>query len=362
MANTAVRQDKLRKFVCELESTVGTFEFSPGAPSGTEPIYPCRASSRLGPSDAEAISNADALDGHAVAIASTRGASGMGGTIETEIRDYSGSLAFPPHVKQLLASGLGCSHDGGANTITLTPSTKPLANWPGNTAGDRDPASMSIAEVLIDNATADELVPCRGAVLASKIVVDSGGIMTVSSDITGLVVGSEFCDFNNTDLSGFGGLISGQGVDPVVVKGATVTVNYVDDSGSTAITTTRLRTIEVDLAPTITRIEDPSAAEGWGVSPVFYDDAISVTLSFADSSAIAEDICVGYFSQRGFLDVTIQITTGTGRYVELSMPFVQYDATRETDGGARMFSLTGRAVRQQFGDTTDALTYVWKYA
>ena len=370
MANAAgVRQDKVRFFVADLEAAVGTFEFNPSSPSGSELRVPARAESRLMPVDGDVIDNSEALDGYAGAIASTRGAVGMGGTLVTELRANSATNVFPTHVKQLLASGFEASAYSNP-TLTLIPSTKALTNWPGETGGTRSPASMSIAEVLIDNNTKDEWVGAMGAVLATKINLNTNGLVTYESAITGQVADDLFLDVSDTNLSGFGAEPSGQGVDPVVVKGATLVVKYYDDdthsSGST-ITPDRFRNLAIDLAPTITRVEDPTATNGFAVSPVFFDGAIGVTLEFADSSdydnsVTSGTIMAGFKSQRGFLSIELTLTLSdltVDQTIKYTLPRIQYDAERANAEGARAFTFTGRAVRPQRGSSDNMMTVTY---
>ena len=222
MANSAgVRQDKVKFFVGDLETTVGTFLFNPSSPSGSELRLPARGESQLMPVDGDVIDNSEALDGYAGEIASTRGAVGMGGMLVTELRSNSVTNVFPTHVKQLLASGFEATSYSDP-TLVLNPSTKALTNWPGETGGTRSPASMSIAEAMIDNNTADEWLGAMGAVLATKINLGTNGLVTYESTITGQVAGDLFLNVSDTDLSGFGDDPSGQGKDPIVVKGATL--------------------------------------------------------------------------------------------------------------------------------------------
>ena len=374
MADSAgVRQDKTRFFVADLEAAVGTFEFDPSSPSGSELRIPARGESKLMPVDGDVIDNSEALDGYAGAIASTRGAVGMGGTLVTELRANSATNVFPTHVKQLLASGFEASAYSDP-TLTLIPSTKALANWPGETGGTRSPASMSIAEVLIDNNAKDEWLGAMGAVLATKINLGTNGLVTYESAITGQVAADLFLDVSDTDLSGFGAEPSGQGVDPVVVKGATLVVKYYDDnshSSGTTITPDRFRNLAIDLAPNIVRHEDPTATNGFAVSPVFYDNAIGVTLEFADSSdyggspaVTSGTIMAGFKSQRGFLSIELTLTLSdltVDQTIKYELPRIQYDAERSNAEGARAFTFTGRAVRQERGNNDEPMmkvTYV----
>jgi len=386
MADSAgVRQDKTRFFVADLEAAVGTFEFDPSFPSGSELRIPARGESKLMPVDGDVIDNSEALDGYAGAIASTRGAVGMGGTLVTELRANSATNAYPTHVKQLLASGFEASaYDAGAVTLTLIPSTKALTNWPGEDVavgpagdgtnpGQRHPASMSIAEVLIDNNTKDEWLGAMGAVLATKINLGTNGLVTYESAITGQVADDLFLDVSDTDLSGFGAEPTGQGVDPVVVKGATLVVKYYDDdshSGSgTTITPDRFRNLAIDLAPNIVRHEDPTATNGFAVSPVFYDNAIGVTLEFADSSdyggspaVTSGTIMAGFKSQRGFLSIELTLTLSdltVDQTIKYELPRIQYDAERANAEGARAFTFTGRAVRPQRGSSDNMMTVTY---
>ena len=372
MADSAgVRQDKTRFFVADLEAAVGTFEFDPSFPSGSELRIPARGESKLMPVDGDVIDNSEALDGYAGAIASTRGAVGMGGTLVTELRSNSATNVFPTHVKQLLASGFEASAYSDP-TLTLIPSTKALTNWPGETGGTRSPATMSIVQAMIDNNSKDEWVGAMGAVLATKINLNTNGLVTYESAITGQVADDLFLDVSDTDLSGFGAEPSGQGVDPVVVKGATLVVKYYDDdthsSGST-ITPDRFRNLAIDLAPNIIRHEDPTATNGFAVSPVFYDGAIGVTLEFADSSdydnsVTAGTIMAGFKSQRGFLSIELTLTLSdltVDQTIKYELPRIQYDAERANAEGARAFTFTGRAVRQERGNNDEPMmkvTYV----
>jgi len=269
--------------------------------------------------------------------------------------------------------------------VTLIPSTKALTNWPGESAavdpsggadagtlGNRYPCTMSIVQAMIDNNTKDEWVGAMGAVLATKINLNTNGLVTYESAITGQVADDLFLDVSDTDLSGFGAEPSGQGVDPVVVKGATLVVKYYDDdthsSGST-ITPDRFRNLAIDLAPNIIRHEDPTATNGFAVSPVFYDGAIGVTLEFADSSdydnsVTAGTIMAGFKSQRGFLSIELTLTLSdltVDQTIKYELPRIQYDAERANAEGARAFTFTGRAVRQERGNNDEPMmkvTYV----
>ena len=363
MANSAsgVRQDKLRRVVADLETTVGAPVLNPGLPTGSELEFPARADSRLAVGDGDAISNSDALDGLAGEVASTRGAIGRAGTLVTEIRDYTGQDAFPPFIKQLLASGLECTQ--ASTAVTLFPSTKAITNWPGNTPGARSPASMTIAEVLVDNNTADEFTATSGGVLKSKLILGTNGLMQVSSEIVGLVVSNELLNVGDNDLSGFGAVPSNQGEAPIVMKGATWAINYVDSSGSTALTVARPKGLEIEFNANIVRIEDPTATNGYATAAIFWDEAPTVTIEFADSASLAEDIMAGFYSQTGFLDINVAIDTVSGgaRHLTVDVPRIQYDAERTNGDGARMFSISGRAVREKNGDTTAPLTIVWDY-
>jgi len=371
MANAAgVRQDKVRFIVGDLETTVGTFLFNPSSPSGSELRLPARAESRFIPTDAEKIDNSEALDGYAGSIASTRGAIGMGGTLVTELRANSVTNVFPTHVKQLLASGFEASAYSNP-TLTLIPSTKALTNWPGETGGTRSPASMSLVECLIDNNTADEWTGIRGAVLATKITLGTNGLVLYTSEITGLVYNNLILDVSDTDLSGFGAEPTGQGKDPIVVKGATLVVKYYDDgshsSGST-ITPDRIRSMEIDLAPNIIRIEDPTADEGFAVSPVFYDGAIGATFEMADSadydnSVTAGTIMAGMKSGRGFVSIELTLTLDSSfsvdQTIKYELPRIQYDAERANADGARAFTVTGQAVRPERGSSANMMTVTY---
>jgi len=367
-----VRQDKTRFIVGDLEAAVGTFEFDPSSPSGSELRLPARAETRFMPTDADLIDNSDALDGYAGSIAGTRGAIGMGGTLVTGLRANSSTNVFPTHVKQLLASGFEASAYSNP-TLTLIPSTKALTNWPGETGGTRSPASMSLVECLIDNNSADEWTGVRGAVLATKISLGTNGLVLYTSEVTGQVVGNLILDVSDANLSGFGAEPSGQGNDPIVVKGATLVVKYYDDdthSSGTTITPARIRNLEIDLAPNIIRIEDPTADEGFAVSPVFYDGAIGATLEMADEAdydgagnVTAGTIMAGMKSGRGFLSIELTLTLDSSftvdQTIKYELPRIQYDAERANADGARAFTVTGSAVRPQRGSSANMMTVTY---
>jgi len=376
MANSGgVRQDKVRFIVGELEAAVGTFEWTDPSTDTGAPKLPARAESRFLPTDAELIDNSEALDGYAGSIAGTRGAIGMGGTLVTELRANSATNAYPTHLKQLLASGFEVS-DYSDPVVTLVPSTKAITNWPGDSTavgpagdgvnpGQRSPASMSLMECLIDNNTADEWTGIRGAVLATKISLGTNGLVLYTSEITGLVENGLILDVTDTDLSGFATEPSGQGDIPIVVKGATLVVKYHDEdthSGGTTITPARIRNLEIDLAPNIIRIEDPTADEGFAVSPVFYDGAVGVTFEMADEadydgSVTAGTIMAGMKSGRGFVEIDLTLTLSdltVDQTIQYHLPRIQYDAERANADGARAFTVTGSAVREARG--TDPAT------
>tara|TARA_R110000796_G_scaffold174847_1_gene291836 strand:+ start:719 stop:1888 length:1170 start_codon:yes stop_codon:yes gene_type:complete len=384
MANSAgVRQDKVRFIVADLEETLGTFVFDPtdatnGGPNNGTLVsslrLPARAESRLMATDADVISNSEALDGYAGEVASTRGGMGMGGTLVTEVRSNAVANVFPTHVKQLLASGFqATSYTGGTFTLVLDPSTKALAAWTyPETGAVKNPGAMSIAEVLIDNNTADEWTGVRGAVLATKINLPTNGMVTYESGITGLVQNDVILDVATVDLSGFGGEPADQGNIPAVVKAATVAITYYDDdtyASPKTITPDMIRDLSIDLAPNIIRVEDPTATNGYTISPVFYDGAIGVNWTWADSSGYGGSpavtsgaIMAGMKSQRGFISIAVTLTlldTTTDQTIKFSAPCVQYDAERANASGARAFQFTGKAVRRNRGDNTSPFTVTY---
>ena len=383
MADSAgVRQDKVRFFVADLESTVGTFLYPDPPSATTAPRIPARGESKLMPVDGEVIDNSEALDGYAGAISSTRGAVGMGGTLVTELRANSSTTVFPTHVKQLLASGFEATSYSGT-TLVLNPSTKAIANWPGETGGTRSPASMSIVECLIDGpgladasrtGSKDEWLGAMGAVLATKINLGTNGLVTYESAITGQVAADLFLDVSDTDLSTFGAEPTDQGKDPIVVKSATLAVKYTDDAtphSSVVMAPDRFRNLTIDLAPNIVRVEDPTAANGYSVSPVFYDNAIGVTLEFADSSvynagAITSGVVMaGFKSQRAWLSIELTLTLdsslSTPQTIKYDLPRVQYDVERANAEGARAFTFTGRAVRAERGASLSPFTVTYNH-
>jgi len=374
MANAGgVRQDKTRFIVGDLESTVGTFKFDPSSPTGSELRLPARGESRLMPQDGEMISNSEAIDGYAGAIAATRGAVGMGGTLATELRGNSATNVFPTHVKQLLASGFEASAYSNP-ALTLIPSTKTLTNWPGETGGTRSPASMSLAECLIDNNTADEWVGVRGAVLSTKINLSTNGLAIYESAVTGQVVNDLFLDVSDTDLSGFGAEPTGQGAIPAVVKGATMVIKYWDDnthSSGTTITPAGVAELAIDLAPTVSRVVDPTATNGFTTAPVFYDGAVGVTLRFADSSDYsgsglgAGTLMAGFKSGRGFLSVALTLTLAefstANQTIKFDLPCIQYSAERDAQDGGRAFSFTGEGSRRNRGSSTPVITVTYTH-
>jgi hypothetical protein len=324
----------------------------------------------LAATDAEMISNAEAIDGLAGSIASTRGAIGMGGTLVTELRADGPTIVFPWHVKTLLASGFEASAYASP-ALTLIPSTKALTAWASETGGIKSPASCSIVEAMIDNHTKDEWTGAMGAVLATKINLSTNGLATYESTITGQVANDILTNVAPTSLSGFGGIPTNQGTDPIVVKGAALVIKYIDDDSPSGVVITpdRFRNLEIDLAPNIVRIEDPTAANGFAVSPVFYDGAIGVNLQFADSSdydnsVTGGTIMAGFKSGRGFLSIELTLTLDdltVDQTIKYSLPSVQYDAVREDAEGARAFTFTGSAVRTNRGSTTSPMTVVYTH-
>ena len=361
MASTTLRQDKTRRILAEPETVVGTFE---SFASGGGRILPALDSSRVTPQDVEDISQSEALDGFAGEVASTRGAAGMGVTIACEMRDYSGDNAFPPWVIMLLGCGFEATHSDP--TLTLIPSTKAVADWPGESAGARSPCSLSVAEALLDNGTADELVPLRGGTGSAKIMLATNGRVAVEATLMGQVVGSEFLDLDYAgfpDLSAYGTRVPGESVNPIVVKSATLVVNYVDDSGATLLSVDDFRELEIDMGFVVDRVVDPEASEGYAPTKPFAETAPAVTLKFADTASLAEDIMAGYFSGRGFLSIVLTLTldSGTPRNVVITIPRVQYEASREALNARRMFAFTGKAVRAEIGNATSPVTIAYTY-
>jgi len=370
MANASnVRQDKVRFIVGDMEAVNGTFVWTDPSTDTGAPKLPARAESRFLPTDAELIDNSEALDGYAGAISGTRGAIGMGGTLVTELRANAAATLWPTHVRQLMASGFECSAYS-ASAATLIPSTKAVAGWANEDREAKNPGTMSLMECLIDNNSADEWTGIRGAVLATKISLGTNGLVLYTSEVTGLVENSLILDVTDGDLSGFASEPSGQGNIPAVVKGATLVVKYHDDDGETTITPSRIRNLEIDLAPNIVRIEDPTAAEGFAISPVFYDGAIGVTFEMADEAdydgggnVTAGTIMAGMKSGRGFIeiDLTLTLDSDLGQTIQYEIPRIQYDAERANADGARAFTVTGQAVRQNRGTSTSPITVTYTH-
>jgi len=365
MADLVYRQDKTRRIIIDPEGTVGSVETLSG---GAGVIIPALASTRVAPEDVESISQSEALDGYAGEVASTRGAAGMGSTIACEVRDYSPSgggdaIAFPPWAKIALACGFEAAHTGGSKLLVFSPSTQPVSDWGGESAADSPPCSLTVADIMLDQSTSDdpdEAVFMRGATGSLKIMARTNDRLTVEGAFKGLVVANKFLDNDTTDdFSGYGTRATGESVDPLVVKGVTLTAEYRDTSDD-SVTLYDLRDFEIDMGAVVERPFDPTATEGYGVAQPYHDTGPSVSFTIADTAAIAEDVMAGYYSGRGFFRIQLAWSLGVGSWT-LNVPRIQYDATRQAQGAGRAFAISGKAVRSYAGDSTAPVTISYVY-
>lgn len=348
------RNDKTRRIIIAPESTVGT-----DALTSSAIIIPALASTRVQATDVETVSNADALDGYAGEIADTCGATGMGAEVTCEIRDYGDDNAFPPWLLLLLACGWEATHATSPNRIILTPAAKNPTDWPGDTAGDRSPIALSVGEVLLADGVSDEIAKMSGAVGSAKLQLMPNGRMAVVATMSGLVVDSKLIDVDTADLSAYGARVSGEAVDPLVMRGFTTTLQYVDDAGTTALAVRDLRSLELDSAATVERAV--GGADGYAPATAWHNSRMPVTMQFADLASLSEDVMAGYYSRRGFLALNVSKSLGGSRSLSIALPAIQYDATRDAQNGRRMLSIAGGAVRRQAGSSTAPATITWTY-
>lgn len=338
------RQD-LRRFVLAPETTIGTYLATNGVILPVAPGYSFNIAN-------DRVTLDGVADGYAGGVASVRTKRRWEG--ELAVYMYDGDTnPFPAWMLVLLASGWQATYSGGV--FTLTPSTKPLTNWPGFTAGDRSPCAVSMTEVLLDNATNDRRGQAASCTFATKIKVMRNEPITFTAALLGLIPsGSDGYSYTDTDASDVGALSATQGTQPVVCAPSSISATWKDDTGSiSGAALLGCEGFELDLAPTHELIA--GGANGYAPASVVY--AASGTLTLTVEASRTDDF---ELPDRTYLDLSVTETLASGAKWVIDLPHIEIlDRKFSNNAGKLVAEYTCAVNRSGFGDSTSPVTITY---
>lgn len=335
MANSNVLQSKNKRLVFEPETTFGTFA-TLGVNSFLVPAE--EIAMDLSARGTKMISRSGINDGYAGGVRMAPGSFGGSLSFKTEIFDIKGEN-IDTYLGLLLAA---CGHQrketsAGSNIWEFEPSQAAIANYSAETAS---PIGLSFG--LLQDAgagsTNDFAQYMTGSVGKAQFEFNAGERAMLKLDFVGktgkMIV-------NGTSAYAVGTFPSGSAT-PLVVKDITAT--FVDSS-SAPIDTIALSSFTLDSGATTPDVLDPTQENGFGNSPVLFDDAPTVNFSLGATNA-NNLIFLQSFKSGNPITISITLDGLAGRSYKLDIPLAQFeDVQFEDSDGYLTYTVVAKAVR-----------------
>jgi hypothetical protein len=352
MAQTEVRQSKLRRAVLGSETTVGTVVDLTSAgvniPAIGEPVIAWDRGTGV-------IPRANTADGRAGSVRGAVGSKAGSFAIECEVQAVDTEI-WLPWVRLFLGCGHAADVTTGTGTVVLTPSTAAIAAFTGST-NDQAPGSLTLASVYDTAGVADSAEYLRGCTGAARISWDAGDRLRVAAACKGLVVGSSLIDISDTNLQNVGTWTQGL---PLVAVGATLTLT--DTSDAQAISAVDLASFTLDSGASV---PDVAAYDtyGFGVSPVLFNDAPTVEFQIASTAGAngTDKRFVEAIYDGRLFSLTAAFAAG-GNTVTISVPYMEVAGAPRADAdGKAALTISARCVRATLGDSAApySITYIY---
>lgn len=355
MANGLARQTKLWRIAIKPETTLGTFTESSSL------NVPMVSGWTLTPDRGTGIiQRADVTDGRAGSVLGSPGSYGwsLSGDQEVQIEE---DTIWLPWVWTLIACGHKADVTTGSGIVTLTPTFQTQSGYTGGT-DDQSPGSLSAIAIYDTNGTADAAQRVRGLTGSAQIKWTAGSRMMIGAALKGLVYetggASQMIDYADTSLTDIGTWET-QNLPRVALSAVTT---FTDLSDSSTLALEDFQEFTLDSAATVPDIASPATLNGLGVSPVFWNDAPTLTMSIAASQAADLDFFAGWRDGRLFSMSTVYGVAGSNQ-ITLAVAALQLAGppTRQDAEGKDRLALTFRCVRAELGSTADLYSLVYKY-
>lgn len=352
MANANVHQTKLKRLVFENEATPGTKE-TLDADSVTIPAFDVSIDRSRGTGQ---ITRAATLDGFAGAQANVPGSFGTNLSFSSEIHD-EGAIAMPSWARLMVGCGFR-AEDNGSTTTILTPSTQQIAAYSGP---DYNPNSLTFGLATFIDTEDDTQQDCFGATGACTWTLNSGERAQIDFTFVAKNSGS-FVEQTATSVYGdntvTGAAISGL---PLVMKGAQISITDVD--------VVNLQSVTINWNQETPDVVDPTEADGFGLSPVLWNEGPTVSFTVASTEANDGQFWAKFKNgQTATMSITLDEESGlgTGRSIVITFSQIQYQGVTWSDSnGYETYEIEAKVVRSTGEDyrTAGSLANVtWTYA
>ncbi len=355
MASSNVYQSKLKRLCFENEATTGTAD-TLDADSYTIPAFDITLSRDRGE---QIIARDGVMDGMAGEMCGVPGSQGSSLSFSCEIIPRDTIVA--PYFVRLL-QGCGWQADNSSTTSTImTPTTAPIVDYvapSGATVGE--PSSLSFGLVQRNDSIEDTLQSMFGSTGAVSLVLSSGQRAQMDFSFVGLqddfiTTGGEYGAYGSNTVGNIG-------CSPFVVKGITASLV---DSGGEDIDVVEFADLSFNSNAETPDVLDPTAASGFGVSPVFFNASPTVSFTVA-----ATENNNNVFFQNFAAGRTIAISatledSATGNTLQLELSQVQFTGVTLGDkNGFESYSIEGKVVREpgsSYSDAGSLCRLVWTY-
>lgn len=333
MANSNVIQNKTKRLVFQPETSFGTFA-SIGVNSYLVPaeeiaMDPSARGTRM-------IARTGINDGYAGSVRAAPGSFGGQLSFKSEIFDISGAN-IDTYLGLLLAA---CGHqrsEVSTNVWEFTPSQAAITNYSSEVASPIG-LSFGLFQDAGNGSTNDWAQYMTGSVGKATFEFNSGERAMIKFDFVG-----KTGEFIKTGVSAFGaGTFPSGSATPLVVKDITAT--FVDSSAA-AIDTIALANFSLDTGAETPDVLDPEEENGFGVSPVLFNEA--PTLNFSLGATNANNlIFLQSFKAGNPITISLQLDGAGGRSYKLDVPLAQFEDVKfEETEGYLSYAVVARAVR-----------------
>lgn len=359
MANTTLRQAKLRKLAIAPESTSGTY-VTLDANTLIVPVIgsPAPTLDR----GTGMIDRTSTQDGKAGDLASTPGSRGWSLATEMEIHDVASKYNY--WVLSLLACGfsgatLADTPSAGDSTYRLVPTTASFANFSSGT--NNPPATVSLTVITNNNEVEDSAQRIRGGTGVASFTFGVGEIAKLACAFKGLVVTAaddddDFFDTSDVNVSAFGSETAW--TNPYVTKNIVLTLtdaNAVDRS-------TCLQSLTLNMNSNNPDYPCPSEEYGLDISPVFQDASPTFDLTIP-SNATSDPWVWAQLRNGAVFAIAVTLQSATGRTMTVSIPRGQMQTVTWADAnGIQMLTLNCKAVRNPGSSELLTIDYVFDLA
>lgn len=335
MANASVYQTRNQRLVFQPETTLGTAAVlnsnSYLIPAEGVELNPAGRGTGI-------ISRAGVNDGYPGSVMGAPGSFGSTLTFKSEIFDISGTN-IDTYLSLLLQA---CGHvriESPANTWTHAPTSLPFGNYSSEI---QTPFALTFGLLQdVDNAgTSDYAMYMTGSTGKVSFEFASGERAMANFDF----VGKSADTFITKGVSATTtGTFAAGSSTPMVVKGITATMT--DNDTSAILDTIALKSITIDSGAETPDVEDPEQPNGFGVSPVLYNKAPTVSMKVGATNT-NNDYFWSNFKNGSQIEIDIELTGAGGRSYTLNIPKVQFTGLKfEDSNGYVSYSVEGEIVR-----------------